>query len=176
MIQKLKRYFRQNLGRRVNRWLEDVKHEDLFSSLGQCGRNVAIRQPTVIESPEKVFLGDDVSIASFVHIWGGGGLVVGDRTMIGSHAAITSVTHDHATATMRDTVVTKAVTIGDDVWVGAGAAILPGVTIGVGAVIAAGAVVTEDVAAYDIVAGVPAIAKGRRSFVGMIDQQGESLA
>jgi len=48
------------------------------------------------------------------------------------------------------------VTIANDVWVGHGAIIMPGVAIGNGAVIAAGAVVTNDVAAYAIVAGVPA--------------------
>jgi phosphonate metabolism protein (transferase hexapeptide repeat family) len=52
---------------------------------------------------------------------------------------------------MRGTVVT-----GHDVWIGHGAIILPGIAIGNGAVIAAGAVVSRDVAAYDIVAGVPA--------------------
>jgi phosphonate metabolism protein (transferase hexapeptide repeat family) len=48
------------------------------------------------------------------------------------------------------------VAIGHDVWIGHGAIVLPGVTIGTGAVIGAGAVVTHDVAAYTIVAGVPA--------------------
>lgn len=50
----------------------------------------------------------------------------------------------------------KAVTIGNDVWIGHGAVIMPGVSIGDGAVIGANAVVTRDVAAYMIVAGVPA--------------------
>lgn len=45
--------------------------------------------------------------------------------------------------------------IGNDVWIGAYAVILPGVTIGDGAVIAAGAVVTKDVEDYAIVGGVP---------------------
>ena len=50
----------------------------------------------------------------------------------------------------------KRVEIGHDVWIGHGVTILPGVKIGHGAVVAAGAVVTGDVAAYAIVAGVPA--------------------
>jgi len=48
------------------------------------------------------------------------------------------------------------VVIGNDVWIGADAIILPGVKIGDGAVVGAGAVVTKDVAAFQIVAGVPA--------------------
>jgi acetyltransferase-like isoleucine patch superfamily enzyme len=48
------------------------------------------------------------------------------------------------------------VEIGDRVWIGARATVLPGVTIGDGAVVAAGAVVTHDVPARTLVAGVPA--------------------
>ncbi|MCG8483381.1 MAG: chloramphenicol acetyltransferase [Clostridia bacterium] len=46
--------------------------------------------------------------------------------------------------------------IGNDVWIGHGAIIMPGVKIGNGAVIGAGAVVTKNVAPYRIVVGVPA--------------------
>lgn len=46
--------------------------------------------------------------------------------------------------------------IGNDVWIGDGAVILPGVRIGTGAVIGANAVVTRDVADYAVVAGSPA--------------------
>jgi acetyltransferase-like isoleucine patch superfamily enzyme len=49
------------------------------------------------------------------------------------------------------------VTIGHDVWIGAGATILSGVTIGHGAVVAARAVVSRDVPPYGIVAGNPAV-------------------
>lgn len=50
----------------------------------------------------------------------------------------------------------QEVIIGNDVWIGANAVILPGVKIGNGAVIAAGAVVTKDVESYAVVGGVPA--------------------
>jgi acetyltransferase-like isoleucine patch superfamily enzyme len=55
-----------------------------------------------------------------------------------------------------------AVAIGDDVWIGAGAVVLPGVTIGDHAVVAAGAVVRNDVPEWKIVAGVPAREIGDR--------------
>lgn len=48
------------------------------------------------------------------------------------------------------------IVIGNDVWIGTYATILPGVTIGDGAVIGAGAVVTKDVPPYAVVGGTPA--------------------
>ncbi len=46
--------------------------------------------------------------------------------------------------------------IGNDVWTGANAIIMPGVTVGDGAVVGAGAVVTKDVLPYSVVVGNPA--------------------
>jgi acetyltransferase-like isoleucine patch superfamily enzyme len=50
----------------------------------------------------------------------------------------------------------KWVSIGNDVWIGHSAIVLPGVNIGDGAVVGAGAIITKDVPAYAIVAGNPA--------------------
>ena len=50
----------------------------------------------------------------------------------------------------------KRVKIGNDVWIGHGAVIMPGISIGDGAVIGANAVVTKNVASYAVHAGVPA--------------------
>ena len=52
--------------------------------------------------------------------------------------------------------VLKPVSIGNDVWLGANALIMPGVTIGNHVVIAAGAVVTKDIPDYAIAGGNPA--------------------
>lgn len=49
-----------------------------------------------------------------------------------------------------------AVTLGNDVWIGHGAVVLPGVTIGDGAAVGAGAVVSKDVPPFAVVGGVPA--------------------
>ena len=69
----------------------------------------------------------------------------------------------------------KSVSIGHDVWIGHGAVIMPGVAIGNGAVIGANAVVTRDVAAYTIVAGVPAKPL-RQRFPAAVASRIEALA
>ena len=52
--------------------------------------------------------------------------------------------------------------IGNDVWIGCRAIIMPGVKIGNGAIIGAASVVTKDVPSYSIVVGIPATVIGYR--------------
>ncbi|MBU1863860.1 MAG: acyltransferase [Candidatus Omnitrophica bacterium] len=89
-------------------------------------------------------------------MWGAGDIEIGDNTIIAAHAIITSQTHDTKAYLYKDTQVWQTVKIGERVWIGTGAIILPGITIGDGAIIGAGSVVTHDVEKDSIVAGVPA--------------------
>lgn len=125
------------------------------SRLGGIGRGSRIYPRVVIHSPLKVVLGDHVSVAEFVHIWGGGGVTIGNDVMIASHCVITSQTHNVNPA-QRHEDVEQPVAIGNNVWIGSGATILPGVRIGENSVIAAGSVVTQDVPRNSIAMGVPA--------------------
>jgi virginiamycin A acetyltransferase len=94
---------------------------------------------------------------------------IGKFCSLAPYVAIWEAAHDHGRittaalrrrlfgASFREDVVSRgAVRIGNDVWIGTGAAVLSGVSIGDGAVIGAGAVVTRDVPAYTIAAGAPA--------------------
>lgn len=112
--------------------------------------------PACITSPTKVEFGDDVSIAAYVHIWGDGGIKIGNRVMIGSHVAITSLTHDYEVTNMKKSLKKAEVEIEDDVWIGSHSIILPGISIGKGAVIGAGSIVTKNILPYSIVFGCPA--------------------
>jgi acetyltransferase-like isoleucine patch superfamily enzyme len=120
------------------------------------GNNPTIYFPIIIESKENVSIGSNVSINSFVHIWGTGEVIIGDNVMIAAHACITSATHDYNKDEMNKMQVLEKVTIMDDVWIGTGALILSGLTIGKGSVIGAGAVITKDVPERSIVIGNPA--------------------
>jgi maltose O-acetyltransferase len=125
------------------------------SRLGEIGQGCYIYSHVVIHSPRLVIVGSRVSMAGFVHIWGGGGVWIGDDVMIASHCTITSQSHNVDPSTRRENIF-KQVVIGDNVWIGSGATILPGVSIGKNSVVAAGSVVTHDVPSNTLVKGVPA--------------------
>jgi maltose O-acetyltransferase len=88
-------------------------------------------------------------------------ITIGDDVSIGPEAAILTLGHDPRSPLFSDRG--GPVRIGDHVWIGFRAIVLPGVSIGEGAVVGAGAVVTRDVPAFVIVAGNPARAIGTRS-------------
>ena len=85
-------------------------------------------------------------------------VVIGTGGLIAPGVFITD--HNHSTALglpmFQQPCIQAPVLIGNDVWIGANAIVLPGVEVGEGAVIAAGAVVNTDVPARAIVGGVPA--------------------
>src|SRR5262245_13179018 len=85
----------------------------------------------------------------------------GSDVSIGSEATILTLGHDPQSPHFENRG--GDVQIGDHVWIGYRAIILPGVTIGEGVVVAAGAVVTHDVPPYAIMAGVPARHVGERT-------------
>ena len=147
---------------RISRWLEIQKDRQIKESMHFCGKNVKLYHPVIFYGAEALDMGDDTSVAPYVHIWCGGRVVIGARCMIGSHAAITSLTHDYNLPEMWKTIIAEPVTIGDDVWVGSHAVILQGVSIGNGAVIGAGSVVSKDVPENSIVYGSPASVRGYR--------------
>lgn len=82
---------------------------------------------------------------------------IGDYVMIAPRVCIITPNHMFSPEERRRVkTVAKQVRIGNDVWIGANATILPGVSIGDGAIIGAGAVVTHDVPAGETWVGNPA--------------------
>lgn len=84
-----------------------------------------------------------------------GGISIEDGTMIGMNVTIATLNHGLPLET-RNVTYPSPVIIGENVWIGSNATILPGVTIGDNSVVAAGAVVTKNVPENTVVAGVPA--------------------
>ncbi len=130
-----------------------------FVCKAEVGRRVILYPGLFIMPGRNLRLGDDVDLAYGVLITTGGGVVIGDRTLIGYRTQILSSNHKippFPKPIFSAGHEAKPVHIGEDVWIGANCIILPGVTIGAGAVIAAGSIVTKDVIAGSIVGGSPA--------------------
>ena len=144
------------------------------------GKHSVIHHSARMDTPpyRKFSLGDYSVVESFACINNAvGDVIIGDNTRVGLHNTIigpvtignhvnlaqgitvTALNHNFSDTNKRideQGINTNAVTIDDDVWVGANAVILPGVKIGNHCVVAAGAVVTKDVPPHSLVAGVPA--------------------
>ena len=143
------------------------------------GKHSVVHRSARMDTPpyRKFSLGDYSVIESFACINNAvGDVIIGDHTRIGLHNTIigpvtigshvnlaqgitvTALNHNFEDSDKlidEQGVSTTPVTIGDDIWIGANAVVLPGVTIGAHSV-AAGAVVTKDIPPHSLVAGVPA--------------------
>lgn len=144
------------------------------------GRGAKIYRSVRMDTPpyRRFSLGQHSVVESFCCINNAvGDVIIGDYTRIGLHNTIigpvtignhvnlaqgitvTALNHNFSEPGKRideQGVSTGQVVIGDDVWIGANAVVLPNVSIGRHCVIAAGAVVTKDVPDGCVVAGVPA--------------------
>ncbi len=105
----------------------------------------------------------DVTIGDYtrigIHCTVIGPVCIGSHVNLAQGITVTALNHNFTDCSRRideQGISTQPVVIGDDVWIGANAVVLPGVTIGKHAVVAAGAVVTRDVPDYTLVGGVPA--------------------
>lgn len=115
----------------------------------------AIFPPFYTDCGKNIHMGKKVFINSGCRFQDQGGITIGDGVLIGHNVVLATINHDINPGKRAD-LHPAPIVIGNDVWIGANATVLPGVTIGDGAVIAAGAVVTRDVPPNVIVGGVPA--------------------
>lgn len=138
---------------RLNRYLL------LRARAAGCGEVVDIREDVYIFAARKLRIGSYVSIHPMTYIDATGGVQIGDNVSIAHSVTIMSTSHEFSDATkpIREQPVSlRPTTIGNDVWIGAGARILGGCRIADGTIVAAGAVVTGHTRRGDIVGGVPA--------------------
>ncbi len=106
-----------------------------------------------------ISIGSDCTINPYTILYGHGDLTIGHHVRIAAHCTI--IPANHGTDLDRGFIAEQpmklqAITIEDDVWIGAGVRILAGAHIERGAVVAAGAVVRGRVPAYSVFGGVPA--------------------
>ena len=97
---------------------------------------------------DNIYAGTGLYLNHNVTILDGAKINFGDRVLVGPNTVITATTHPkNKDQRLTGEEMAAPINIGNDVWIGASAIILPGVTIGDEAIIAAGAVVIKDVPA-----------------------------
>lgn len=137
---------------------EQEKRQKLLSEMfAEIGQDCYIEPPLHanwggrhVHFGKGIYANFNLTLVDDAHIY------VGDNVMFAPNVVVASATHPiHPGLRLKQGQYNLPVTIGKNVWIGAGAVIMPGVTIGENSVIGAGAVVTKDVPANVIAAGVP---------------------
>jgi acetyltransferase-like isoleucine patch superfamily enzyme len=141
------------------RFLNFLKAVFLRLNGAKIGKRVVFYPGVWFAPGRHLTIGDDVDLALDVVITTQGGVTIGSRTLIGYRSQLLSANHN--IPPIPDRICDaghekKPITIGCDVWIGAGCIVVAGVNIGDGAVIAGGSVVTKDIQAFSVAAGVPA--------------------
>lgn len=137
-------------------WGQKIRYFFASRFVAQCGKNVNFEHGAKFDS--------DLSIGDYsgvgINCTLGGPVSIANHVMMGPECVF--LPHNHRFNRLDIPMCqqgfseAKPICVGDDVWIGTRAIIMPGVTIGSHSIIGAGAVVTKDVPPYAIVGGVPA--------------------
>jgi maltose O-acetyltransferase len=137
--------------RPLRRWITQA----LFK---RAGRNINIEKGAYFGDGSQIEIGNNSGIGVNCQVCGL--IEIGDNVMMGPEVIILTISHkyDRLDVPMLEQGhgLPEPVTIGDDVWIGTRAIILPGISIGKGSIIGAASVVTKDVPKYAVVCGNPA--------------------
>ncbi len=141
----------------VSEYLMKEKSEEILSELlPNASKDIIIEAPFYcdygynIHCGQRVFFNFNCVILDVMKV------NIGSFVFFGPSVHIYTASHPLEAQLRRKRAIAKAVTIGDDCWIGGGAIICPGVTIGNRCVIAAGSVVNTDIPDDSLAGGIPA--------------------
>lgn len=147
---------------------EDLEEKDriLCQLLGGKGKNLWITPPFYVDYGNNIYFGNNCEVNMNCTFLDDNRIVIGDNALIAPNVQIYTAFHP---TNVKDRfgkpnadgsfefckTQTAPVIIGDNVWIGGGAILLPGVTVGNNVVIGAGSVVTKDIPDNTIAYGSP---------------------
>lgn len=134
----------------------DVRESILEKLLKQKGDNVYFEPNFRCEFGYNISIGHDFYANFDCVMLDGGAITIGNNVLFGPRVGL--YTSNHATNPIerrQGACYAKPITIGNDVWIGAGVHINQGVTIGDNVIIGSGSVITKDIPSNVIAAGVP---------------------
>lgn len=142
----------------------ELRNQIIHLLFGSCGDNARVNQPIWVDYGCNISLGENSLINMNCTLLDTGKITIGDNTLIGPDVKIYTAVHPVSADERIYTdegghsairTQTAAVVIGNNVWIGGGAIILPGITIGDNTVIGAGSVVTKSIPANAVACGNP---------------------
>lgn len=134
----------------------EKQKEILVNLLGNMGENVIITPPFWCDYGYNIFIGNDFYSNHNLIITDGAEVRFGNNVFIGPNCCFTTAEHAIDPEQRKSGIeVAKPITIGNNVWIGAGSTILAGVTIGDNSVIGAGSVVKKTIPSNVVAVGVP---------------------
>lgn len=137
--------------------LESDRRELLQQMIGKIGKGSYIEPPVQLDYGCNISIGEGFYSNFNLVILDCSIVTIGNRVLFGPSVSIFSATHDTEVQSRRKfEEYAKAVTIGDDCWIGGNTTIMPGVAIGKGCTVGAGSVVTKDIPAFSVAVGAPA--------------------
>ncbi|MCK0111650.1 sugar O-acetyltransferase [Ornithinimicrobium sp. F0845] len=135
----------------------DAAREILAGLLGDLGEGAEIKPPLYVDYGSNIAVGEGTFVNYGLTALDVAPITIGRHCQIATHVQLLTPWHPLEPGPRRDGVESASpITLGDNVWLGGGAIVLPGVTIGDNSVVGAGAVVTKDVPANVVVVGNPA--------------------
>ncbi|MBQ7689553.1 MAG: sugar O-acetyltransferase [Clostridia bacterium] len=136
---------------------QEKKQQYMHEVFAACGENCYIELPFHANwGGRHVHFGSDVYANFNLTLVDDGHIYVGDKVLFGPNVTVATANHPIDPALrLRALQYNRDVYIGENVWIGAGAVIVPGVRIGRNSVIGAGSVVTKDIPENVVAVGNP---------------------
>ena len=144
----------------------ESKDKILTELVGGRGSNLWITSPFFVDYGNNIYFGNNCEVNMNCTFLDDNKIIIGDNALIAPNVQIYTAFHptnakDRFGEMKKDgsfefcKTQTAPVHIGNNVWIGGGAIIMPGVTIGDNVVIGAGSVVTKDIPSNKIAYGNP---------------------
>ena len=135
---------------------EDTLGRLCMDLLGGIGDGFWLEPPIFFDYGKNTFIGEAFYANTGLVILDCAKVTIGSHVMFGPRVQIYTATHPlHPRLRNQGLEYAKPVTIGDNVWIGGGAILMPGVTIGENTVVGAGSVVTKDLPPNVVAVGNP---------------------
>lgn len=134
----------------------DGRDKTIREIISDMGANATIMSPFFCDYGRNIHIGDNFFANTNFTVLDGADVTIGNNVFIAPNVGLYTASHPlDPTQRAEGIEYARPIRIGDDVWIGGGASILPGVTIGSRTVIGAGSVVTHDIPSGVVAAGNP---------------------